>query len=76
MKKRDFNQIAFDVVRQATGETPKVERGDKNPEAVALGRSGGLKGGKARSRALTPEKRSEIAAKAAAARWKKKNQSG
>ncbi len=43
---------------------------DKDPSAVALGRRGGLKGGKARAAKLTPEKRSEIARKAVAARWK------
>jgi len=41
----------------------------KNPAAVALGRLGGLKGGKARAEALSPEKRSKIARKAAKARW-------
>lgn len=44
----------------------------KDPNAVALGRKGGLKGGKARAAKLTPEQRSEIARKAAAIRWKKK----
>ncbi len=44
----------------------------KNPAAVALGRRGGLKGGKARAESMTPERRAEIAAKAAAARWGKK----
>jgi hypothetical protein len=44
----------------------------KNPAAVALGRRGGLKGGKARAAKLTKEQRSEIAKKAASARWKKK----
>ena len=43
----------------------------KNPAAVALGRLGGLKGGKARAEKLTPEQRSEIAKKAANARWQK-----
>lgn len=42
----------------------------KNPAAVALGRMGGLKGGRARADKLTPEQRSEAARKAAAARWK------
>jgi hypothetical protein len=42
----------------------------KNPAAVALGRMGGLKGGKARAAALSPRKRKQIAKKAAAARWK------
>ncbi len=41
----------------------------KNPAAVALGRLGGLKGGKARARSLTPEERSEAARKAVNARW-------
>ena len=43
----------------------------KNPAAVALGRLGGLKGGKARAARLTPERRSEIAAHAARKRWDK-----
>ncbi|MGA2568203.1 MAG: hypothetical protein ABSF41_15415 [Pseudolabrys sp.] len=42
----------------------------KNPAAVALGRLGGLKGGKARAKALSPEKRAEIARNAAKSRWK------
>ena len=44
---------------------------EKNPAAVALGRLGGLKGGKARAEKLTPEQRSEIARNAARSRWKK-----
>ena len=43
----------------------------KNPHAVALGRLGGLKGGAARAAKLAPRKRSQIAAKAAKARWRK-----
>jgi len=43
----------------------------KNPAAVALGRLGGLKGGKARAEKLSPEKRAQIAKKAAEARWNK-----
>jgi hypothetical protein len=43
----------------------------KNPAAVALGRLGGLKGGKARAAVLTPERRIEIAKQAIAARWAK-----
>jgi hypothetical protein len=45
---------------------------EKNPHAVVLGKLGGLKGGAARAAALTPKKRSQIAAKAAKARWGKK----
>jgi hypothetical protein len=41
----------------------------KNPAAVALGRLGGLKGGKARAEKLTPERRQEIARLAVIARW-------
>lgn len=41
----------------------------KNPAAVALGRAGGLKGGKARAAAMTPEQRTAAAKKAANARW-------
>jgi hypothetical protein len=48
------------------------EQPAKNPHAQALGKLGGLKGGKARAAKLTPGQRAEIARKAAAARWKKK----
>jgi hypothetical protein len=41
----------------------------KDPAAVELGRRGGLKGGKARAEKLTAKQRSEIARKAARARW-------
>ena len=63
----DVNVIAAAVREQATDERKIV----KNPAAVALGRLGGLKGGKARAKNLSPEKRSEIAKRAAAARWGK-----
>ena len=55
-------------VINAQSETEPIDP-DKDPSAVALGRKGGLKGGKARAAKLTPERRSEIARKAAAARW-------
>ena len=66
----DINQKAKSIVDIATGETPQVKN-TKNPAAVALGRLGGLKGGKARAESLTAKKRSAIAKKAAAARWHK-----
>ena len=47
---------------------------EKNPAAVALGKLGASKGGKARAEKLTPEERSEIARKAAKSRWAKKRQ--
>jgi hypothetical protein len=46
----------------------------KNPNAVALGRLGGLKGGKARIAQLTPEERRELARKAVTARWAKRKE--
>jgi hypothetical protein len=72
-KPRDLNQLAKSIVDQATAETPPAPPEDgKNPAAVTLGRLGGLKGGKARAAKLSKKKRSEIAKKAARARWKKK----
>jgi len=72
-KKQDLNEKAFCIVRQLTGEEPKPEPdAGKNPAAVALGRLGGLKGGKARAEKLTPEQRQSMAKKAATARWSKK----
>lgn len=50
------------------GRLEKTVR-EKNPAAVALGRLGGAKGGKARAAKLTPERRADIAKKAALARW-------
>ena len=68
---KDSNQLAKSIVDIATGESKETELNadGKNAAAVALGRKGGLKGGKARAASLTPEKRSEIAKKAAKARW-------
>lgn len=51
---------------------PKPEQPEKNPAAVALGWLGGIKGGEAKAKKLTAEQRSEIAKKAAAARWNKR----
>jgi len=76
-KRPDLNELANEVVSEAT--TPEDERPEeevepvddgKNPAAVALGRLGGLKGGKARAKKLTKKQRSEAARKAALARWK------
>ena len=69
---RDPNQLAKLIAEIATGETDDTKTEDgKNPAAVALGRNGGLKGGKARAKKLTARERSDIAKKAAEARWKK-----
>ena len=68
----DANEAAFRVTQEATGEASQEPEPEKNPAAVALGRLGGAKGGRARAAKLPPERRSEIARKAAAARWKAK----
>ena len=71
---RDANQLAKSIVDLTTGEAvePDPDAG-KDPAAVALGRKGGLKGGKARANKLSKMRRQEIAKKAAEARWKKQN---
>ena len=68
--RKDVNQLAAAIIEEASGGQPMIGPG-KNPAAVALGRRGGLKGGKARAKALSPRKRKEIAKKAAKARWVK-----
>ena len=69
---RDVNELAAQIVDEATSETPPPDPDEgKNPAAVELGRRGGLKGGKARAAKMTAEERSEAARKAAAARWKR-----
>jgi hypothetical protein len=65
----DVNENAFRLVQEATGQAPKTAPPEKNPAAVALGKLGGLKGGKARAAALSPAKRKAIAKKAAKKRW-------
>lgn len=67
--KPDANQLAYDIVQQATGQVEKPKEKEKNPAAVTLGRLGGLKGGKARAEKLSAKKRSEIAKRAAEKRW-------
>ncbi len=74
-KPRDLNKLATSIVAEATDERSmeeKLRAEGKNPAAVALGRLGGLKGGKARAAKLSPEERSAIAKVAAQARWHKK----
>ena len=67
-KEHDFSVTAFRVVQEATGQIePKPKQDFK-----ALGMLGGLKGGRARAAKLSPERRTEIARKAAQARWGKR----
>ena len=69
---RDANQLAKLIGDIATGpEDSPAEDATKDPAAVALGRRGGLKGGKARAANLTQEERTASAKRAAAARWAK-----
>lgn len=80
-KKRDVNEIAFSGLQELIRRDEARDKGEpielpadddqpkKNPAAVALGRLGGLKGGKARAAKLSAKKRREIAKKAAQARW-------
>jgi hypothetical protein len=75
-KSTDVNVTAFHILEAITNSqrlidlTPEASK--KNPAAVALGRLGGLKGGKARADKLSAKKRAAIAKKAAKARWKSK----
>ena len=66
-KRKDFTQVAFDVVQRATGEVTAPVSSKKQES----GRKGGLIGGQARAIKMTPQRRREIAVKAAAVRWKK-----
>jgi hypothetical protein len=69
----DVNELAKQLVDEATTEAPPFDPDTgKDPAAVALGRKGGLKGGKARAARLSPEERSEAARRAAKARWAKR----
>ena len=69
---KDPNQLAKAIIDAASARTddkPQPEDEGKNPAAVALGRLGGLKGGKARAEKLSEKRRAEIARRAAKARW-------
>jgi hypothetical protein len=70
----DVNELAKQIVDESTGNAePFDPDAGKDPAAVALGRKGGLKGGKARAAKLTPEQRSDAARRAAQARWGKQS---
>ncbi len=69
---KDINVAAFNKLQAVTGaQTDVPVDPTKNPAAVALGRLGGLKGGKARAESLSKRRRKEIASAAATARWAK-----
>lgn len=69
---RDPIQLAKLIGDIAIGVVEDKVEDTKNPMSVELGRQGGLIGGQARAKKLTPEQRTEIAKKAAKARWKNK----
>jgi hypothetical protein len=76
---KDVNENAFEILKAITGEPADEEPAkkkkpaapEKNPAAVALGRLGGLKGGKARAKKLSASDRKRIAVRAAKIRWSK-----
>ena len=81
-KSSDVNVTAHEILQALTGEpagstsvqrepAKKKDQPVKNPAAVALGRLGGLKGGRARMEKLSAKRRVEIARDAAKARWEK-----
>ena len=73
---RDINARAKSILDIVTGEELEPSNDastEKNPAAVALGRLGGKKGGKARAAKLSPERRKEIATKAAKKKWGNKD---
>ncbi len=72
-KKRPRDPIALAklIGDIATGQVEDSESDNRNPAAVALGKLGGAKGGKARADSLSKERKSEIAKRAARKRWNK-----
>jgi hypothetical protein len=73
--KRDVNQLAAEILAAAVQQANLPNATGKNPAAIALGRLGGLKGGKARAAKLSAKRRGEIARTAAQARWGNDNDS-
>jgi hypothetical protein len=79
---RDPVQLAHEVFLKAIGEKPKALDENKTPldpakkQAIERSRRGGMKGGRLRAASLTPERRREIAEKAAKARWAKPKDGG
>ena len=67
----DTNRLAKTIVDLATGQAHESDAPAKNPAAVALGRMGGLKGGIARTKALSKRQLSAIGKKGAQGRWGK-----
>jgi hypothetical protein len=72
-KSKNISPLAASILVDVVGEpAPILSDGKQNPAAPSLGRTGALKGGKAKAASLSPTKRVQIAKKAAAARRKAK----
>jgi hypothetical protein len=79
-KQLDTQELARSILDRAVPDAEPAKKPspvdpNKNPAAVALGRLGGLKGGKARAEKLSAAKRKAIAKKAATTRWKNRSSS-
>lgn len=80
-KQLDTQELARSILDRAVPDAEPAKEPEKpagpakNPAAVALGRLGGLKGGKARAEKLSATKRKAIAKKAATTRWKNRSPS-
>lgn len=66
---RDANQLAKLIADMATGAVPRDPEPQPDTPLTEARRKGGLKGGQARARKISPKKRSQIARRAARARW-------
>jgi hypothetical protein len=71
-----FDSLVLHIVARFGITEPMPNKKKKNPHAVALGRLGGLKGGKARTAKLSAEERRALARKAVLARWAKAKEKG
>ena len=72
---RDPIQLGKLIVDIATGEVEDRIENNRDPHAIERGRKGGLKGGSSRADRLDPQRRREIAQKAASARWARRRSS-
>lgn len=67
------HRVLAHVIERSEGAPAQPSPDTRNAAAVALGRLGASKGGKARAEALTKSRRKQIAKEAALARWKRDN---
>lgn len=72
-KPKGFDDVQLVAFIAAQIKDAVDSNGTRNPAAMALGRLGGLKGGKGRARKLSPERRKQIARLAAVTRWENRD---